>query len=316
VVLVGAAVVPFEKSFRLVAAQIQPVEPTNQLRELAERLLAEPIPTFLFGQEMKVQLLPGLIPSVQPLNLPTPPNGRLVGSAVYRFDEEIALVDIFLQTPGTNENVMSFYRRSLQDQGWQIRQSVSLPPGFYPDKISAATGQLFCPEKPTDPWLNLSVNIVSPKTDEPNNVRINLTTQAFKKKLGDKFGYQCNQRPKRVHPEQANIDKLIPSLKAPVGVELQRTSSCGNGFSNSKISAIAKTNQDAVDLEAFIAHQLEAAGWKRVTGHGEKLLAWSLWQIPSHSEWQGVLLAIQSPKKNQYLISVEVTSQDEFSSPP
>ena len=316
VVLVGAAVVPFEKSFRLVAAQMQPEESTNQLRELAERLLAQPFPTFLFGQELKVQLLPGQLPSVAPLNLPTPPNGHLVGSAVYRLDEEIALVDILLQAPGTTENVISFYRRSLQEQGWQIRQSESLPSGFYPNEIQTGISQLFCPEKPTKPWLYLGVSIVSPKTDEPNTVRINLATQAFKKKLGDKFSSPCDQRPKQVYPAQAYYDKLIPSLKAPVGVELQKTGSCGSGFSDLSIFAIAKTNQDAVALEASIANQLEAAGWKRVTGHAEKPLAWSMWQIPSHNGWQGVLLAIQSPQENRYLISVQVTSQEKFSSPP
>jgi len=93
------------------------------------------------------------------------------------------------------------------------------------------------------------------------------------------------------------------------------TSSCGSGSSDASISTIAKTNKDAVELEASIGSQLESAGWKRVTGHAEKPLAWSIGQIPASSKWQGVLLAIQSPQENQYLISVQVTSQEKLSSP-
>lgn len=315
VVLAGAAVVPFENSFRLVAAQMQPEEPTNQLRELAEHLLAAPIPTFLFTQELKVQLLPGQLPSVPPLNLPMPPKGQLVGSAVYRLEEEIALVDILLQTPGTAEDVMSFYRRSLPSIGWQIRQSEPLPPGFHHDKIPAGISQLFCLEKPTEPWLNLSVGIVSPSSDEPNNVRINLLTQAFKKKLGANFSTPCDRRPEPERPEKLSAYKLLPSLSAPFGVELQTTTSCAGGASDASISTIAKTNKDAVELEASIARQLETVGWKRVTGHVEKPLAWSMWLLPVPGNWQGVLLAIQSPQENQYLISVQITSQQKFSSP-
>jgi hypothetical protein len=316
VVLAATAVLPFENSSRSVADQIQTQEPTNQLRELAEHLLKAPFPTFLLlGQEPKVQLLPGQLPSVPPLNLPTPPKGHLLGSAVYRLDSEIALVDILLQVPGTAENVMDFYRSTLPDQGWQIRQSEPLSPGFHPDKIPAGIGQIFCLDKPTEPWFNLSVGIVSPSTDQPNNVRIYLLTQAFRKKLGTKSSSPCDNPPKQVQPEPVNAYKFLPSLKTPVGIELKTTSSCaGKQVSDASISTVAKTNKDAVELEASIARQLEEVGWTRVTGHAEKPLAWSMWQIPAPGKWQGVLLAIQSPQENYYLISVQITSQEKFSS--
>jgi hypothetical protein len=250
-----------------------------------------------------------------------PPSGRLVGSAVYRLDnEEIAVVDILLQVPEPAQDVISFYKRSLPGIGWKMEQSQALPPGFHDLKIGEfpVASQTFCQEKLTEAWQNLSVGVFSPK-DEPNHVRIYLVTQALKKKLGANFSFPCDRRSQLERSEQVNAQvnagNLLPSLKAPVGVDLQTTSSCSSGSSDASISTIAKTNKDAVELETSIASQLESAGWKRVTGHAEKPLAWSIWQIPASSKWQGVLLAIQSPQENQYLISVQITSQEKLSSP-
>lgn len=316
-VVTGAAV-PFENSLRLVTAQM-PAQETHQLHELASSLLAYPSPIFFFQQKLKVQLLPGQLPSVPPLSLPVPPSGRLVGSAVYRLDnEEIAVVDILLQVPERAQDVISFYKRSLPGIGWKMEQSQALPHGFHDIEIGEFpvpfSSQTFCQEKLTEAWQNLSVGVFSPQ-DEPNSVRISLVTQALKKKLGANFSFPCDRRSQPKRSEQVNANKLLPSLKAPVGVDLQTTSSCAGGSSDASISTIAKTNKDAVELEASIASQLESAGWKRVTGHAEKPLAWSIWQIPASSKWQGVLLAIQSPQENQYLISVQVTSQEKLSSP-
>ncbi len=318
VVLVGTTVIPFDNGFRSLA-QMQPASETHQLRELAESLLVYPFPTLFFRQELKVQLLPGQLPSVPLLNLPMPPTGRLIGSAVYRLDnEEIAIVDILVQAPEPAEDIINFYRRSLPPQGWQIKQSEPLPPGFHQievGKFPVGINQLFCQEKLTEPWRNFGVSIVSPKTNEPNNVRINLLTQAFKKIQGENSSTPCDQPPEQERPEPENAYQLIPSFSAPIGVEFKATSTCSSGGLNSSVSTIAKTNQDAVELEASIADQLEAAGWKRVTGHAEKPLAWSIWQIPAHSKSQGVLLAIESPNENEYLISVEVTSRKQLNSP-
>jgi hypothetical protein len=286
IVVFVVAVVPFENSFRLVAAQM-PAQETHQLNELASSLLAYPSPTIFFQQKLKVQLLPGQLPSVPPLSLPVPPSGRLVGSAVYRLNnEEIAFVDILLQVPEPAEDVMSFYKRSLLGIGWKMEQSQALPPGFHDMKIGefpVVISQNFCQEKLTQAWQNLSVGVFSPK-DEPNNVRISLVTQALKKKLGVNYSVACDRRSQLERSEQVNAQvnagNLLPSLKAPVGVDLQTTSSCSSGSSDASISTIAKTNKDAVELEASIGSQLESAGWKRVTGHAEKPLAWSIGKSP------------------------------------
>lgn len=323
IVVFVVAVVPFENSFRLVAAQM-PAQETHQLNELASSLLAYPSATLSFQQKLKVQLLPGQLPNVPPLSLPAPPSGRLVGSAVYRLNnEEIAFVDILLQVPEPAEDVMSFYKRSLVGIGWKMEQSHALPPGFHDMKTGEFPGEFpliitqnFCQEKLTQAWQNLSVSVFSPK-DEPNNVRISLVTQALKKKLGADYYFACDRRSQPERSEQVNASNLLPSpllpsLSAPEGVDLQYTGSCISGGPDVSISTVAKTNKDAVELEAAIASQLESAGWKRVAAHAEKPLAWSIWLLPAPGKWQGVLLAIQSPQQNQYLITVQVTSQEKL----
>ena len=50
-----------------------------------------------------------------------------------------------------------------------------------------------------------------------------------------------------------------------------------------------------MELEAYFAKQLEAAGWGRLTGSADETFAWSSWLVPNvppAPEWRGVLLVI------------------------
>jgi hypothetical protein len=47
-----------------------------------------------------------------------------------------------------------------------------------------------------------------------------------------------------------------------------------------------------LELEAYFAKQLEAAGWGRLTGSADETFAWSSWLIPDSGEWRGVLLVL------------------------
>ena len=73
------------------------------LRELAERLLApvgQP-----GGGTPAVELLPGVLPSDPALDLPSPPAGRLLGSAVLRLGGRPAAVDVVADVPGAAADV-------------------------------------------------------------------------------------------------------------------------------------------------------------------------------------------------------------------
>jgi hypothetical protein len=50
-----------------------------------------------------------------------------------------------------------------------------------------------------------------------------------------------------------------------------------------------------IELEAYFAKQLEAAGWGRVGGSADDFFAWSSWLVPSvppAPEWRGLLFVL------------------------
>jgi hypothetical protein len=50
-----------------------------------------------------------------------------------------------------------------------------------------------------------------------------------------------------------------------------------------------------MELEAYFAKQLEAAGWGRISGSADDFFAWSSWLVPAvppAREYRGVLLVL------------------------
>ena len=62
-----------------------------------------------------------------------------------------------------------------------------------------------------------------------------------------------------------------------------------------KSDARAQTEMAPMELEAYFAKQLEAAGWGRMTGSADETFAWSSWLIPDSGEWRGILLVLAAP---------------------
>ena len=65
-----------------VSAQQPPPDDGALLRELAERLLGQPVPAPPGVMLPPVQLLPGALPAALPIEPPLPPGARLIGSVV------------------------------------------------------------------------------------------------------------------------------------------------------------------------------------------------------------------------------------------
>ena len=62
-----------------------------------------------------------------------------------------------------------------------------------------------------------------------------------------------------------------------------------------------------MELEAYFARQLDAAGWGRMTGSADDTFAWSSWLIPDSGEWRGVLLVLAAfPGWRQLSLSAEL----------
>jgi hypothetical protein len=65
-----------------------------------------------------------------------------------------------------------------------------------------------------------------------------------------------------------------------------------------------------MELEAYFAKQLEAAGWGRMDGSADEFFAWSGWLVPNvppGPEWRGVLLVLAAfPGWRQVSVSAEL----------
>ena len=99
-------------SAALVTAQAPPAEQANQLRELAEQLLA-PQYAGPGDQLPTIRLLVGELPPDMPLALPMPPGGRLIGSAVQVTSGRTDNMNVVLEARGTSGDVLSFYEQAL-----------------------------------------------------------------------------------------------------------------------------------------------------------------------------------------------------------
>ena len=98
---------------------------------------------------------------------------------------------------------------------------------------------------------------------------------------------------------------MLPRLKPPPGVKFHPEGG-GGGGGRWKSEARAQTEMSPMELEAYFAKQLEAAGWGRMAGSADETFAWSSWLIPDSGEWRGVLLILAAfPGSRQLSVQAE-----------
>jgi hypothetical protein len=284
---------------RAAPVQAQQTENPDTLRELVMRLLAPPSPGASAGQ---VQIFPGALPPGLPLDLPLPPNSRLVGSVVRPSfppgPPPIApsgeSFDIVLDVPGDPVDVVTFYREAFSGLGWtQPGLFAPFSGGFLPS-FGPTSSAGFC-QSAQGPWLNVTVY---PREDAPNDTRIHVDT-------GNPG--PCAGPPVPPPPGPPPGAAVMPPLAPPPGVQvLPRGSGGEDGSWESR--AIAVTDMSVADLEAFYAAELEQAGWTRTDGDAKGPLAWSTWDVPGEGQWQGFLYMLAGPGEKQRSLYLSTTS--------
>lgn len=293
----------------------QPAEDPALLRELVARLLSPPFPGSA-GEGARVQLFPGALPPDLPLDLPTPPGGRLIGSVVRpSFTKgppgpaQGQSITILLDAPGRPREVLSFFGQALEAQGWTDAPHYRPGGGFVPTSVPQQA--LYC-QGENGPFLSA---LVLPGSAEMNDVRLTLETGGAGP-CGAPLG------PPGVRPGPPPGADLIPALSPPPGVRLLSTGGSGGGFASVSAppgpggdqlgfwssNAIAETEMSVADLEAAFAAQLADAGWTRVDGGAQGPLAWSTWLAPGDEEWHGFLSVIDGPGPNRRSLHVDVAS--------
>jgi len=253
---------------------------TPTIQELAERMLAPA------ASGATAQLLPGQWPSSLPVDVPTPPSARLVGSVEHNADGKLQYVDGVLDATGAPADLLAFYQQELSGHGWTV------PPagpgrmgGFQPTPPGMGNSRTFC-KSPSGP--SLSVTAAS-RAGAATDLRLHLTLAQ---------PGPCGAPPQPPSPAPLPNADVLPPLQAPAGVPLQVT---GNGGAGSRWTseATAETKRSPAELETHFAQQLQAAGWTRLAGGADGPLAWSTWKLPRQGDWQGLLLAFQAPGQDR-----------------
>ncbi len=249
-------------------------ERERQVRQLAGRLLTWPDPE----GPLTVDLIPVGYPDDFPPELVDLTDLRFLGSAVRRRAGTLVAVEMVFEGPGEPEAVVSSYEASLLSLGWErLDQPGPMRGGFDVGGF---------------PETSLLV-------ERQKSVAINL--QAMHREDGIS---ELRMRYDPVHAQDtiANLGRrrimqegsILPRLKPPPGVRL-RPEGMGGGAGVWKSDAQAQTEMAPIELEAYFAKQLEAAGWGRLTGSADETFAWSSWLVPNvppAPEWRGVLLVI------------------------
>ncbi len=101
------------------------------------------------------------------------------------------------------------------------------------------------------------------------------------------------------------MDRL-PALYPPRGVAVTATGITGGGPNRWSSGATAEPDLSPMDLEAYFAAQLKAAGWTRLGGLAQGVLARSIWSVPGDGNWQGLLHVAEVPGQKPRWLHVRV----------
>ncbi len=247
-------------------------ERERQLRQLAGRLLTWPDPEGPATADLTLGY-----PDELPPELVDRTELRFLGSVVRRRAGELVGAEMIFDGPGDPDAVAADYATILVGLGWERIEQPRPPGGGFQHR--AVMGSTLLVDKGESAMVYL---------------------HAADREDG---GAELRVRYDPVHAQDmiANIgrgvrheESILPQLKPPPGVKL-RPEGTGGGGGRWKSDARAQTEMAPMELEAYFAKQLEAAGWGRISGSADDSFAWSSWLVPTvppAREWRGVLLVL------------------------
>ena len=258
-------------------------ERERQLRQLAGRLLHWPDPE----GPVTADLLPVGYPDDLPPEIIDRTELRFLGSVVRRRAGALVGAEMVFEGPGEPEVVASVYQAALAGLGWEHMDQPRLPGGGFQFRGFGEMTLL------VDKAKSALVFIQAMDREEGGTeLRVRYHPEGAQEMLSNMGGVR--------HEES-----MIPNLKPPPGVKLH-PEGLGGGGGRWKSDARAQTDMAPMELEAYFAKQLEAAGWGRMTGSADETFAWSSWLIPDSGEWRGVLLILAAfPGERQLSVQAE-----------
>jgi hypothetical protein len=268
-----------------VSGALPETERERQLRQLAGRLLTWPDP----DGPVSVDLIPLGYPDDLPPELVDLTELRYLGSVVRRRAGVLLGVEMVFDGPGEPQTVVSTYEAALVGLGWE-RIEQPQPPGGGGFDVHGLGQMTLLVNKPKSAIVFLHG---TDREDGGAELRVRFDP------------VHAPETIMNMNRAMRQEESILPRLKPPPGVRLQPEGT-GGGGGRWKSDARAQTEMAPMQLEAFFAKQLEAAGWGRMTGSADDTFAWSSWLIPDSGEWRGVLLVLAAfPGSRQLSVQAE-----------
>jgi len=267
-----------------VSGALPETERERQLRQLAGRLLHWPDPE----GPVTADLLPVGYPDDLPAEIVDRTELRFLGSVVRRRAGALVGAEMVFEGPGEPEVVVSSYEAALVGLGWErIDQPRPMGGGFQFRGFGEMT---FIVDKAKSAIIFIQAMV---REEGGTELRVRYHPEGAQETITNMGRGMPQEEP------------VIPHLKPPPGVKFQ-PEGIGGGGGRWKSDARAQTEMAPMELEAFFARQLEAAGWRRMTGSADNTFAWSSWLIPDSGEWRGVLLVLAAfPGVRQLSVQAE-----------
>jgi hypothetical protein len=266
-------------------------ERERQLRQLAGRLLSWPDPE----GPVTADLIPVGYPDDLPPELVDRTDLRFLGSVVRRRAGALVGAEMVFDGPGDPEVVVAAYQAALVGLGWQPIDQPR-PPGGGGFEIRGLGGMTLLVDKAESAMVFLHA---SDREDGGAELRVRYDPVHAQDMIAN------------IGRGMRHEESILPQLKPPPGVKF-RPEGTGGGGGRWKSDARTQTEMAPMELEAYFAKQLEAAGWGRVGGSADDFFAWSSWLVPAvppTREWRGLLLVLAAfPGWRQLSLQAELMS--------
>ena len=112
----------------------------------------------------------------------------------------------------------------------------------------------------------------------------------------------------RRHGPPEGAEKM-PPLSPPAGAALHGGGG-GGGSGSWHSEASVETELSIAGVESHFAKQLERAGWTRLGGTAQDVVAWSSWRVPGEGDWRGLLLVLGAFKQGEPYLYLRIEAAD------
>jgi hypothetical protein len=263
-------------------------EDARAIKELAERLLTHPHPEGPTSIELLMRRLPDKWPAIPEIS-----GARLLGSAVHTRRGRPTHIEAVYDAEGDSQAVLARCESVLTKNGWQVFQGFGgMHGGFVPGGLMGG-GQSYRLGDEGPILMVASIDREAKATD----LRLRLDWEMIR---------HLPEMQRHGRPEGA---ERMPPLSPPVGAALHGGGG-GGGSGSWHSEASVETGLSIADVESHFAKQLERAGWTRLGGSADDLVAWSSWQVPGDGDWRGLLLVLAAFKPGEPFLYLRIEAAE------